>query len=313
MGKLSAFKRYFTQLRLIMKRLRLRKAVAMLITLTVIAALLALMGIAFSYLDKAKKDSLGSSAIIQANIFYSDISRTLDTLLKGKNANDVLSMLYLAPQTIQEKEGAFFVSIGCEPLSNGVDINWLALQNDNKNQKKYNMVSTLLDNISMKYNLEDDSQLLDFILQDIEGKNESIRLKQKKGILSIKQFNTILNRYFVATGDTKVFSVPWSRYFTFVSKNANIDSKYLSAQLISLLFDLDSELVKDEWIEGEDLAAFLKDNGANMENFDKKIFSKALLKQMKCTTAYSYNSGVYSFSFNYLDGKVEYFEFYAKQ
>jgi hypothetical protein len=291
----------------------LRKAVALLITLSVIAALLALMGVAFSYLDKAKRDSSVSGSIIQANIFYADISRTLDQLLKGKNANDVLSMLYLAPQTIQEQEGSFFVSVGCEPLSNGIDINWFALQNDNKNQKKYNLVSTLFDNISSKYNLEDDSKLLELIMQDIEGKNETVRLKQKKGILSIKQFNNILNQYFIATGDSKAFGVPWSQYFTFVDKKSNVDSKYVSAELIALVFDLDINIAKEEWIEGEDLAKFLSDNGADMQLYDKKIFSNTLQKRMKCTTAYSYSGEVYSFSFNYLDGKVEYFEFYSKQ
>ncbi|MBN2825377.1 MAG: hypothetical protein JXQ76_08645 [Campylobacterales bacterium] len=291
----------------------MRRAIALLITLTVIAALLALMGVAFSYLEKAKKDSLHSSAIIQANIYYADIGRTLDQLLKGKNASDILSVLYLAPQTIQEKEGNFFVSIGCEPLSNGVDINWFGLQNDKKNQKKYNIVTKLFDKISSEYNLEDDYKLLEFIMEDIEGKNESIRLKQKKGILSSKQFNTILNRYFVETGDTKVFNVPWSRYFTFVSPSSNVDSKYISSELIAMLFDLDINSVKEEWIEGEDLVKFLNDFGANMEMYDKAIYSNTLLKRMRCTASYSYNSGVYSFSFNYLDGKAEYFEFYSKQ
>ncbi|MBN2824378.1 MAG: hypothetical protein JXQ76_03560, partial [Campylobacterales bacterium] len=260
----------------------MRKAIALLITLTVIAALVALMGVAFSYLDKAKQDSLHSSAIIQANIYYADMGRTLDELLKGKDAADVLSVLYLAPQTIQEKEGEFFVSIGCEPLNNGIDINWFGLQNDTKNQKRYSIVAKLFDTIANEYNLDDDSKLLEFIMEDIEGKNEAIRLKQKKGIISSKQFNTILNRYFVETGDTKVFNVPWKQYFTFVSPTSNVDSKYVSASLIALLFDMDSNTVKEEWMEGEDLATFLSNNGANMEMYDKEIFSNALLKRMKC-------------------------------
>jgi len=291
----------------------LRKGIALLITLTVIASLMALIGVAFSYLEKAKKDSSSSGAIIQANIFYSDLSRTLQQLLKGKNANDVLSMLYLAPQTIQAKEGEFFVSLGCTPLSNAIDINWFALQEDAKNQKKYHLITTLFDAIVSHYDIQNSARLLELIMEDIEGSNESIRLKQKKGILSLKQFNTILNRYFVETGDTKVFDVAWAKYFSFVSKDSNVDSKYLSAELISLLFELDRALVEEEWVEGENLDTFLRQNGAVMELYDKKIFSNTLLKRMKCTSAYSYNSNVYRFSFNYFDGKVEYFEFYAKQ
>jgi len=291
----------------------LRRGIALFITLTVIAALLALMGVAFSYLDRAKKNALHSGAIIQANIFYADIARTLGQLLKSKDSNNVLSLLYFAPQTIQEKKGRFFISIGCQPLSNGIDINWFALQNDNKNQKKYNLVSQLFNDVAAQYNLEDDSKLLEYILEDIEGKNEFIRLKQKKGILSSKQFGNILKRYYIETDDAKVYKVPWSKYFSFVSKDANVDSKYLSAELIALLFDLDLNLVKEEWLEGEGLQPFLQERGANMVLFDKKIFVDALQKRMTCTTTYSYNGGVYRFSFNYLDEKAEYFEFYSKQ
>jgi len=291
----------------------LRKAIALLITLTVIAALLALMGVAFSYLERAKKDSLHTLAIVQANIYYADIGRTLDGLLKGKNASDIISTLYLAPQTIQEQEGEFYLSIGCEPLSNGVDINWFGLQNDTKNQKKYAIVAKLFDTIATQYNLENDSKLLEFIMEDIEGRNESIRLKQKKGIISPKQFNTILNRYVVETGDTKALDINWKRYFSFVSPHANVDSKYVSAELIALLFDLDINSVSESWIEGEDLATFLNDNGANMEMYDKTIFSNVLSKQMQCNASYIYSSEIYNFSFNYLDGKAQHFEFYSKQ
>ena len=224
----------------------MRRAITLFITLTVIAALLTLVGVAFSYLEKAKKDSAVSSSIIQGNIFYADIGRTLDKLLKGSNAQSVLAMLYLAPQAIQEKEGSFFVSIGCEPLSNGIDINWFALKNDKKNQKKYDLVERVFDDITSEYRVEDDSKLLEFIMEDIEGLNESTRLKQKKGILSLKQFNNILNRYFVETGDNKVFNVPWGQYLTFVGKESNIDSKYLSSYLIALLFDLDLSFVQEE-------------------------------------------------------------------
>jgi len=291
----------------------LRRAITLFITLTVIAALLTLVGVSFSYLEKAKKDSAVSSSIIQGNIFYADISRTLDKLLKGSNAQSVLSMLYLAPQAIQEKEGSFFVSIGCEPLSNGIDINWFGLKNDKKNQKKYDLVVRVFDDVTSEYRLEDDSKLLEYIIEDIEGVNESTRLKQKKGILSLKQFNNILNRYFVETGDSKVFNVPWGQYFAFVGKESNIDSKYLSSYLIALLFDLDLSFVQEEWMEGENLANFLKENSANMELYDNKIFSNTLLKRLSCTIAYAYNSNIYRFSFNYLDERVEYFEFYSKQ
>ncbi|SHO81620.1 hypothetical protein MNB_SV-15-167 [hydrothermal vent metagenome] len=291
----------------------MRKGVALLITITVIATLLALIGVSFSYLERAKKDSSNTASIIQANIFYKDISKTLITLLKGKNSQDVISTLYLAPQTIAEQDGDFFLTIGCEPLSNGVNINWLGLGNDKKNLKKYELATTLFDEVVSKYDVEDSQTLLQFIIEDIEGKSKYRRLKQKSGIVSKSQFDMILKRYFAESSDMKVFSIPWRNYFSFLPKDSLIDSNYLSAEFISLIFNLDLISVQEEWIAGEDLSKFLQDRGVDMTLYDKKIFSSTTLKFMECSSSYNYDGKIYKFSFNYLDGRVGYFEFYGEQ
>ena len=291
----------------------MRKGVALLITITVISTLLALIGISFSYLERAKQDSSNTASIIQANIFYKDIAKTLTTLLNGKNSQDVISTLYLAPQVIAEQDGDFFLSISCEPLSNGADINWLGLGSDKKNTTKYDIATNLFDEIVNKYDIEDSQTLLEFIIEDIDAKKKNIRLKQKKGIISKSQFDIILTRYFAQSSDMKVFSIPWRKYFSFLSKDSIIDSQYVSPQFISLLFDIDLITVQDEWIEGEDLYKFLQDRSVDMSLYNKKIFSKTLLKLMECSSNYSYDGEIYKFSFNYLDGRVGYFEFYGKQ
>ena len=291
----------------------MRKGVALLITITVISTLLALIGVSFSYLERAKKDSADTASIIQANIFYKDIAKTLITLLKGKNSQDVISTLYLAPQTIAEQKGDFFLTIGCEPLSNGADINWLGLASDEKSNAKFNIASTLFDEVASKYDIDDAQTLLKLIIEDIEGKESSQRLKQKKGIISKNQFDIILKRYFQESSDIKVFSIPWRKYFSFLSKESMIDSKYVSAEFISLLFGIDIITAQDDWIVGEDLLKFLQDQSVDLALYNNKIFSKSLLKSMECSSNYSYNGGIYKFSFNYLDGRVGYFEFYGKQ
>jgi len=291
----------------------MRKGIALLITISVISTLLALIGVSFSYLERAKKDSSQTASIIQANIFYKDIAKTLTSLLNGKDSQDVITTLYLAPQTISEQKGDFFLTIGCEPLANGADINWLGLGSDEKNRAKFNIASTLFDEISNKYDIEDAQTLLKFIIEDIDGKNSSRRLKQKKGIVSQNQFDIILKRYFQESSDIKVFSIPWRKYFSFISKDSIIDSKYVSAEFISLLFGVDLITAQEDWVVGEDLLKFLQNQSLDLTLYNKEIFSTSALKVMECSSSYSYNDKIYKFSFDYLDGKVGYFEFYGEQ
>jgi len=290
----------------------MRRGVALLITLGVITTLITLIGISFSYLDKAKQNSTDMSALIQANILYKDVSTVLGSLLDSKNSDTVISTLYLLPVVIQEDGGDFYMNINCRPTSNGIDINWLFFKNYKTKEKEFNLIDNMLGLIIDKYDIENGSKLMELLYKAIDGEktiyNIPSRIKEKKSINSEKQFNNILKEYQLQTGDSKIFSVPWSSYISFVDKDSMIDSKYLSVNFISLLFNIELEDVSESWIEGDSLVKFLQDNDGDMSLYDKKLFSSSV-KHMQCTTTYSYNSKSYRFSFNYTDKKVDNFEF----
>ena len=65
----------------------MRKGIVLFITLSIIIAMLGLVGVIFTYLDKSKKNASYTSAMIQANLFFGDSSRAIKVILKrvGKN------------------------------------------------------------------------------------------------------------------------------------------------------------------------------------------------------------------------------------
>ena len=60
----------------------MRSGIVLFITLSVIVAMLALVGVIFSYLDKVKQNASNSAAIIQANLFFADTNNAVNTILK---------------------------------------------------------------------------------------------------------------------------------------------------------------------------------------------------------------------------------------
>jgi len=107
-----------------------KEGFALMITLSVLAVLIALTMILLSYFEEVQEDAADTTALIQANVYYSDITIIFDKFKKKKN---LFSRLYLFPVPLRSEDGRFTLLLRCSPLSNGVNINWLAME------KKKNM------------------------------------------------------------------------------------------------------------------------------------------------------------------------------
>jgi len=89
-----------------------------------------------------------------------------------------------------------------------------------------------------------------------------------------------------------------------------IDGNYISAQLISLLFDIDIESVQEEWMAGSELKTFV--TGLSGE-YNEKLFAQEFLSQSQCEIAYDYEGSRFRFSFVDIDGEVKNFAFFGKE
>lgn len=295
------------------RRVPHRKGFALLITLSVLAVIIALTGILLSYFDEVRKDAETTKALIQGNLYYADIAKTFKNFKKKKT---LYTTLYLMPVPLSSPDGRFSMLLKCRPLANGVNVNWLGLGNGQKMVAQYNAAQNLFDTISQTYNLEDAGRLQEMLLEEIGGKEkfvqkEQSRLRQKNGIISYKQFEGIISRYQLEVDDQKVSRVPWAKLFVFSSTSKVIDGDYISAELIALLFDIDFSTVKEEWIEGEiKLKTFVEDMGGT---YDQKLFTEDFLAESECEVQYEHADERFRFTFVDIQGEVKNFEFYGKQ
>jgi len=301
----------------------MRKGIVLFITLSVIVAMLALVGVIFSYLDKSKKNASETAALIQANLFYHDSNQAVKGLLqkasKDKEMKDtVLSTLYLAPITIQPEEGDIFVTIECSPLNKAVNINWLGYEDNASMQLHFVTVHRVFSRLVEEYDISNATLLLEKITEAIKAEGSVVsenptRLMQKKGIISLQQLQKIVRDYQFETDDPKIDAIAWEKFFSFDKESTLMDANYLSAELIAILFDLELESVTEEWFEGDELKSLIASVGADASLYNKNLYSEVLTERMHCNVTYSYQDEIYSFGFDYLEEKAEKFEFYGKQ
>ena len=292
-----------------------RQGFALILTLAVLTVIIALTGVLIGYLDTARRDASSTKAIIQANLYFTDVKKIIS---KFKDKKALYSTLYLTPIPLQSEDGRFSLMLACRPTDNGININWLGMSNISVMQAQYNVARKVFEAIMQQYEVRDPSLLEEMILEAINGsqREEQSRLRYKNGMISYQQFEQLLSRYQFESDDENIGKIPWKKYFVFspaskLPADNLIAGDYLSVELLSILFDIDKEMVKSEWVEAEGaLKTFLSSQGIP---YDKALFSKQFINRSQCEVIYSYGEDRFMFSFIDKEGEVKDFEFYGKQ
>jgi len=295
-----------------------RPAFALILTLAVLAVIIALTGVLVGYLDTARKDASSTRALVQANLYFTDIKGILS---RFKERKTLYATLYLGAVPLQSEDGRFSLFLVCRPMYNGININWFGLGNSMVMKAQYNAVQKVFSAVAQKYALSDPARLEEMILEVVRPEKAfpdeaQSRLRQKNGIITYQQFEQLLSRYQFETDDGNVGSVPWQRYFVFhplsdVPEENRVAGDYISIELLSVLFDLDSAVLSEEWTASEGaLKALLERYGIT---YDKQLFSDTFIDRSVCEVGYTYQGDRYMFSFVDSQGEVKDFAFYGKQ
>jgi len=287
-----------------------KRGFTLMITLSVLSVVIALTMVLLSYFTKVKEDAAMTKALIQANVYYADVIVELKKIGGAEK-------IYNKSPSFRSDDGRFYLSIGCKPLSAGININWLAMDRKKEKQYLFDISESLYDTLMQSYTLEDPSRLLEMILQEITSgqkfiKQEQSRLMQKNGIISYQQFSDIISRYEIEVDDLKVASVPWKKYFSFYDRAEKINVEHSSIELISFLFDIDINTVREWKAMVEDrpsLQVFVENNGGDYNDKKKLFKAKKDLSESRCNVRFG---GGYRFTFDYIDGEAKYFEFFGK-
>ncbi len=298
-----------------------KRGIALFITLMVIASIMSIIAVSFSYLEKVQKDAGRTSAIIQGDLLYKDTVKVLKRFFpKKQNNSEKLKLIYTMPLVLADTKSGFNLTLICTPLLKAVPINWLDKEFVWKKEERNNLAKDVLTMVMEQYSIKEPNELEELIMQEITGERSqnqdyTPRITQQKGIVSQQQFNRVLTNYRLLYDDKKVLLVPWERYFSFtqVYPKTKIDGVYLTTELISIAFDIPIEIVLDSWREGEStLASFLKENSI-VAPVNKDIYSTKALNAMHCEQRYAYQDGLYKFNFDYIEGRSANFEFNGKE
>ncbi len=293
---------------------RQQRGFALIITLSVLAAVIALTGVLISYLDVARKEASATKALVQSNLYFADIKKVLG---KFKDKKALYNTLYLTPVPLQSEDGRFSLMLQCRPLDNGVNINWLASENNAKMRAQYTAAQKVFDYLAEKYALANPLRLEEMLLQAIRGsrEDEQSRFVRKNGIISYQQFVQILSRYQFETDDEAAGRVPWKAYFVFHPSGKRPDENliagdFISRELLAALFEIDPALLKEEWVEAEGaLKTLLSAHGIL---FDKQLFASEFVQRARCEVHYMYEGERFAFAFKDQEGEVSEFEFFKE-
>jgi len=294
-----------------------RQGFALMLTLSVLSVIIALTMVLLSYFEEVRQDASETKALIQADLYYADISSIFQ---RFKDKKTLFSVLYRTALPLQTPDGRFSLMLSCAPLSKGVNINWLGLKNNSGKEALQSVAQELFDVIAQDYNIEDAGRLQEILYEEIGGDKafilkEQSRLHQKKGIISYQQFAEIVSRYQFEVDDPKIGIIPWKKYFSFSPESEKIDVEYSSPELIAYLFDMDLSTAQ-EWtsaIERDTLKNFVQANGGDYTQRKSILAGKDFLDETECTVSYALMEERYRFSFEYRQGEAKHFEFYGKQ
>ena len=293
-----------------------QKGFALLITLSVLSAVIVLTTVLLSYFEKVRNDAVDTKALIQADLYYTDIVY----LFKGiKDKKSLFGKLYESPIPLSDSEGRFSLVLDCKPLVKGVDINWLGLEENGKMQPHYKAAQELFEHIAFTYNIQNPLRLQEMILEEIGKDNrivtrEQRRLSQKKGMISYRQFSDILLRYRLEEDDAEIERIAWEKYFSFFPDAKVISEKYMSGELIALLFDMDL-LAAKEWESKHDsmsLESFVSERGGDFGRYSSLFAGDTFTNQSACTVQYAMDGKQYRFGFEWIEEEAKHFEFYGQ-
>jgi len=282
-----------------------------------LSVIIALTMVLLSYFEEVQQDASDTKALIQADVYYTNITNIFQGF---KNKKDLFAVLYSTALPLHTPDSQFSLVLQCEPLHKGVNINWLGLGNDSKKSALYTVAQELFEVLAQDYNIEDAGRLQEMLLEEIGGTYSSVqkeesRLHQKNGIISYQQFAEIISRYQFEIDDPHIGSVPWKKYFSFSPKADKIDGEYSSPELISYLFGIDISTV-EEWasyIDKGTLEDFVIQNGGDYAQRKSILAGETFLEATECSVGYALADQQYRFSFEYIQGEAKHFEFFGKQ
>ncbi len=295
-------------------KIKNKPAVALMITLAIIAVMTQIIYLTFTYLEKTKKSDNEIEQLIQANITIKNIEKMVIGFMKDINSSKEIKVLYELP-IVFDLENNATISLTIQPDTNVINVNKLIDKNGETNES-YRMV---FDNILLSYEIDNPHLFMDLLLDTIDrddvSRSYQTEIKEVQplfndgGVINLKHFKQILDYYYKKTDDKKIYKIRWEEYIGF--SGDKIDFNFISPELLTKLDDGIGEEKAKEILNGKKIYKKLEDINLekdiinNLKKFPLVFFNLSFI----CSGSFTSKENGVGFSFHYdKKNKVTQFE-----
>jgi hypothetical protein len=262
----------------------LKKGIALLITVSLVAAIAALIGISAGILDQSFKRISNKQFLIQSNSFISGLTDVLRSASSDVNDSITLDIFLSFPFAFEQKSRDLSVDIYFTSEARSVNPNNMLESDSNTTSDDDQPINPLyeayFDRILTVYNVSDKilllSMIADSVDSDLKERTTGSELALENpffsqgSIYSLEHFNKILDEYKRQTLDYNVDTIPWETLLSF--QNTDIDFNHMDSDTLSLLIpELDAAT----------LASFTTDRVDVYENFASLNLDPERVKQLE--------------------------------
>ena len=304
---------------------KMRSGVALLITLSIVAAMITLMGVMFGYLNNARQRAELKSSLIEADLLLADLPGQIRQIVGKKPTQGSMYRLSIMPLLSIARNREFSMDTRCSPLSNRANLSWLGNKADKtrsqaRADEQRTLVKDIISHLFDTANLKDSPRLYEIITSYTEEKlvrrfGIKGRVNKKKGTISYEDFQNLLDEYYFETGDARAYKLPWKSYFVFGIKTETIDGDFMPAELLAFMYDMEIPEAK-EHINANPKKGFklssLFDDYPEFKIKYQHIVSTKTVAMARCTTSFKYKNKSHNFKFDYINAKADNFEFLSR-
>ena len=287
-----------------------RRGVTLFITLSVIASMGALIALLYGYIEHTRQKAIHQSAFLQAALLKNDCKILLERYLSNKKTSADSDIRL----NIESRERGFSSVLQCRPIRAAIPITWLNTETRKRHPRNYRLAKKILENIIDSSELKEPDRLFDMIHKELfSGKVDPETegwLRTRSDTITFRRFEELIDRYRFEADDPEVETIKWEHYFSFrpVSPVLQLERDALSPELIAFLYGLDSSEVERERSEGV-LKALLDEYSDTNKDY-AWLFAKEPSSLVHCKADFEFRESTYHLSFDYMNKRVENFEFY---
>ena len=269
-----------------------------------------LITVLYGYIEHTRQKAIHQSAFLQAALLKNDCKILLERYLSNKKTSTDSDIRL----TIESREREYSSVLQCQPILATIPITWLSVETQKRHPKNYRLAKRILEDIIDSSELKEPNRLFDMIQKELfSGKVDQDTeswLRTRSDTVTFRRFKELIDRYRFEAEDPVVETIQWKRYFNFrpVSPVLKLERDALSPELIASLYGLSSSEVARERSEGE--LKGLLDAYSDTNRRYAWLFAKEPSSLMHCKVDFHFRGSAYRLSFDYMDKRVENFEFY---